>query len=263
MNVKTCFSPLLFVFCLFVLTFTAQASDEPIELTIGTTPTKSERMTGDPDRPGWLVELFNAVEPLAKVRFKYVFNDWDQVLRLVRTGRIEAAFNSSYKADRAVYGSYPMKDGKPDPSRATVEYEYSLYVRNDSNVKWDGNSIENLQGPVALEKGAAILPRLQQLGLEVQEVASYRALLSLLKGRRVGAIAAIDVHVDVAQKQSPERFGGIEKLSPPLQRRTGFLMFSKSFCAREGDICEAVWNAIGEVKASENFKTIRAQYAGD
>lgn len=95
-----------------------------------------------------------------------------------------------------------MKDGKPDPRRATVEYEYSFYVRSGSNVSWDGNSIENLQGPLALEKGAAILPRLQQLGLETREVASYSSMFSLLTGGRVGAIAAIDNHVDEAQKRS-------------------------------------------------------------
>jgi polar amino acid transport system substrate-binding protein len=260
---KYCFNASLLFLCLIIITFGAQANNDPVELTIGTTPSKSERITGDPDRPGWLVELFNAVEPLANVRFKYVFNDWDQVLRLVRTGRIEAAFNSSYKVARAVYGSYPMKDGKPDPSKATVEYEYSLYVRRDSNVKWDGSGFENLNGPVALEKGAAILPRLQQLGLETREITSYRSMLSLLAGGRIDAIAAIDVNVDVLQKQSPERFGGIVKVSPPLQTRTGYLMFSKIFCDRDRNICNAVWNAIRDVKMSESFRNIRAQYDGD
>lgn len=237
------------------------ASDQaPVTIRVGTTPTPSERMTHDETRPGYLVELFNRIEPLANVKFEYIFANWDQVLRLIRTSRVEAGFNSSFKAERAIYGAYPMKDGEPDPSRATIRYAYSLFTYGESGISWDGQTVNGLTGPIGIEKGAAIISTLKNLELPVKEIKTYESMVSLLAGRRLQAIAAVDDHLELAAKKNGHRFGDIKKLTPPLQTRVGYLMFSKRFCDKSTDICEAIWDGIRTVKNSDEYKAVRAQY---
>ncbi len=236
------------------------ADDKPLVINVATTPTPSHRVTHNKDRPGWQIELFEEVEARTGVKFEYVFVPWDQALRLVRTGAAQAAFNSSYKPERAVYGAYPMRDGKPDPSRATVLYAYVLYAHRDSGITWDGQRIRGLDGPLAVEKSAAILSQLGKLGVQTLELPNYEAMLSMVSGRRVQALAGVDQIVDTMLTTKADHFADIVKVEPPLQRRVGFLMFSKSFCASKSDVCEAVWNAIGEIRQTDAFKAMRASY---
>lgn len=236
------------------------ADDKPVVINVATVPPPGHRITHNKDRPGWLIELFQEVQARTGVKFEYVFVPWDQALRLVRTGAAQAAFNSSYTPERAVYGVYPMRDGKPDPSRATVQYAYALYAHRDSGITWDGQRIGGLDGPVAVEKSAAVLAQLKKLGAQTVELPNYEAILSMVSSRRVQALVGIDQIVDAMLTTSADRFADISKVDPPLQRRVGFLMFSKSFCASKGDVCEAVWNAIGEVRQTDAFKAMRASY---
>ena len=211
----------------------------------------------------WLIEMFNAAEPIANVKFEYVFVPWDQALRLLRAGSVDAVFNSSYKPERAVYGAYPMKDGKPDPGKATLEYNYSFYIHAGSPVEWDGDRLTNLDGPVGVEKSASIVTALEKSGLPTEQVRNYESLVSLLAGQRLSAIAAIEDIVDLVVRENAARFGGIRKLTPPIQRRVGYLMFSKRYCEVKRSVCQAVWNAIGQVRRSDAFKAMRARYRSE
>lgn len=236
------------------------AERPPILIKVATTPTVSERLTHDEARPGFLVELFNRIEPLANVEFEYVFTNWDQVLRLIRTGRVDAGFNSSFKADRSVYGAYPMVDGKPDPSRATIEYYYSFFTYGSSKITWDGKTLQGLNGPVGIEKGASILPTLNKLGIQTQEIKTYESMVSLLAGGRISVVAAIDHHLGIAATTNDDRYNQLKKLTPPLQQNIGYLMFSKRFCTKSPNVCEDVWNGIRTVKKTDEYKAVRAQY---
>ncbi len=237
-------------------------ANEIVTLRIATTPEPSQKITHKKVHPGWQVEMFNAAELLAGVRFKYVFVPWDQALRLVRTGRIEAVFNSTFKTDRSVYGVYPMKDGQADRSRASTLDHYSLYIYKGAPVSWDGKLSLGNNGLVGFEKGAAIKPIIEKLGVPYREVNTYTAMLSLLAAKRVTAIAGVSGSIDWQIKSNPGRFAAIQKLEPPLQRRAAYLMFSKQYCSKRSEVCEAVWNAIGQVRRSPGFAAIRARYHG-
>ena len=236
------------------------ADDEPLVINVATVPTPTKRVTRKKDRPGWQIELFQSVEARTGVKFEYAFVPWDQAMRLVRTGAVQAAFNSSYKPERAVFGAYPIKDGEPDPSRATVEYTYALYALKDSGVTWDGQSIAGLERPLVVEKSGAILSQLEKLGIRTQELTDYEAMLSMVIGRRAQALAGVDQIVDPMLAMDAERFDDLQKLEPPLQRRVGYLMFSKRFCQSKPAVCDAVWAAIGDIRQTDEFKAMRLSY---
>lgn len=203
------------------------------------------------------------VEERANVRFDYVFVPWDQAMRLVRTGAADAAFNSSYKEERAAFGDYPLKDGEPDAARATNEYSYHLYAREGAGITWDGERVSGLDEPAVVEKSAAIIGELDKRNIPYREVADNEAMLSLLVGRRAKAMVGIGQTVDAMIAEEPVRFADLEKLDPPLQYRVGYLMFSKPFCASEPEVCETVWDAIGEVRQTDTFKAIRLSYENE
>ncbi len=239
---------------------THSADGKPTRLRIATTPEPSVTITHEPDRPGTVIELFNRVEKLANVKFDYTFMTWDQCLRNVRTGLIQGAFNSSYKPDRAEYGDYPLRDGKPDESRATREYKYEIYAAQHAKLTWDGERLSGNANPLAVERNASIIPRLNSLGIGYTEVANYRDMLNLLRTRRVDGIVGITESVETLLRDDPDAEKQLLRLEPPLQNSLGYLMFSKRYCASNGEVCEAVWNAIGEVRQSQEYKDVKASY---
>ncbi|MCP5367232.1 MAG: transporter substrate-binding domain-containing protein [Hyphomicrobiales bacterium] len=254
----------LFIVIMAVASAHAQADgSRPVKLRIATTPAPSSRVTHDPARPGWIIELLNRVERQANVTFDYVFEPWDQCLRLVRTGLVQAVFNSSFKPDRAAYGAYPMRDGKPDASRANLHYAYHLYVRKGSGIAWDGQTLSGVTAPVAVERKAAIIPLLEKLGTPYLEAETYTNMIILVRTGRADAMAGIAETVAPLLAKAPGAADQIVQVTPPLQERAGYLMFSKRYCAKRGAVCEAVWNAVRTVRASPEYQAVKAGYHAD
>ena len=240
------------------------APDTPV-ITLVTTDQGSSRVTGhgpdiDARRPGWQVELLRLAAARAGVRFEFRRLPWKEALNRVRNGDIDAAFNSSYKAERAVYGVYPTLDGELDPVRATLNYTYWLYHLEGSPVSWNGASFSGLERPIAAERSAAIVSVLREYGAEVIEADSYAEILGLLDTGRVDAVAGFEGNVEIFLQTSPRKYGYVTRHPVPLLRRMGFLMFSKHYYAENRELAERIWDAIAEVWSSPVAFEIRRGY---
>ncbi len=252
-------------FLVFMAAFSnAFASDKPV-IIIATTDQSSVRVSGegpdlDPQRPGWQIELFRLAADKAGVTFRFQRMPWVQALERVRKGETQAAFNSSYKEDRAVYGVYPSRDGKLDEDRATLRYTYWLYTRPGSPVTWNGVALGGLSNPLGAERSSAIVPVLEKQGAEVIEVGRYQDILSMMMDGRVDAIAGFEGNVETILQANPQEYRGITRHPVPLLRRTGYLMFSKAFYETNTALVERIWDAIGEVWASPVAAEIRRNY---
>lgn len=260
--------PLIAICSFFAILITCSspfaATDEPV-ITIATTDQSSVRVAGEgPDLraqlPGWQIELFRLAAEKAGVTFKFQRMPWVQALDRVRKGETQATFNSSYKKDRAVYGVYPMRNGRLDEDRATLRYTYWLYTRDDSPVTWNGVNFNGLANPIGAERSSAIVPALKNKGAEVIEVGRYQDILSLMMEGRVDAIAGFEGNVENILQANPGEYREISRHPVPLLRRTGYLMFSKIFYDQNNQLVERIWDAIGEVWASPVAAEIRRKY---
>ena len=185
---------------------------------------------------------------------------WVRALDQVRTGEADAAFNSSYQAERAIYGVYPTRNGKLDEARATLSYTYWLYAKADSPVSWNGTSFANLSKPIGAERSAAVVPVLKKGGADVIEAGTYEEILRLLTDDKVDAVASFEGNVDFFLRTSPQLYRGIIRYPVPLVRKTGYLMFSKIFYAQNEALAERIWDAIGEVWSSPIATEMRRSY---
>jgi polar amino acid transport system substrate-binding protein len=211
-------------------------------------------------KPGWFVELSRRAATQCRANVNFVFMPWSRALKKVESGEIHAAFNSSYKANRAEYGVYPLKDGKLDKSRASKNYAYLAYVRRDSNNETLAEG-DKIQGhTIAVERQAAIIPELKKRGANVYETGSFLTMLRMLASHRVDAVVAIEDDFDGVLGQHPDLAQLIIKLQPPIQKKIGYVMFSKIFYQDHRALAECFWSASAQLRDTEWFKAMRATY---
>ncbi len=258
----------LLIVCLLALvlvTNTASAVPDTPILTLVTTDQGSPRVNGHSSeiasvRPGWQIELLRMAAQKAGVRVKFYRMKWIDALKNVREGTIDAAFNSSYKDDRAVYGKYPMRDGELDTSRATLNYTYWLYYSETDPVLWNGVSFSDLKKPIAAERSSAIVPILKKYGADVVEAETYEDILKLMDSGQASAVAGFEGNVDIFMQTAPQHFGHVVRHPVPLVRRTGYVMFSKLSYDAHPDRIERFWDAIRDVWSSPAAIDIRGSY---
>jgi polar amino acid transport system substrate-binding protein len=242
----------------------AFAADMPTVI-LATTDQGSTRVSGQganiqPQHPGWQIELFRQVADKVGVKFEFRRMTWKQVLARIKTEEFDAAFNSSYSPERATYGVYPMLDGEPDTTRATLSYSYWLYRKNDSPVTWDGVSFTGLEKPIGAESSAAIVQVLKDHGAQVIEASTYPEILDMLRTGQVDAVAGFAGNIEAFLQADPQRYSHITRYPVPLQRRNGYLMFSQSFYAKNKALVERIWNAIADIWSSPEAAEIRRNY---
>ena len=240
-------------------------SGDQASMVFATTNSSNERVTianGEllAKRPGWFVELSRRAAGDCGAKLDFVFMPWPRALQKVERGEVQAAFNSSYKADRAKYGAYPLNGGAPDESRASKKLIYVAYVmRGSSN---QALAVEDkLQGlTIAAERQASIIPELKKRGASVYEVANDLTMLRMVANGRVDAAVGIEDNVQPILDQSPDLAQQIIKLQPPLQKRVGYVMFSKVFYTDHRELVECFWSTSAQLRQTEWFKSMRATY---
>ncbi len=198
---------------------------------------------------------------LCDVDIKFILVPWKRALHLVEHGGADAAFSSSYNTERAVYGAYPMKDGKPDTYRAIRGYFYLLFTHKVSDLKWDGKEITGASKKIAVERGSAGVDIVKNLGLKPIEFNNEHQMLQMLSARRVDGMAAIEGNAKAVMNQHPLLARQIEILQPPLKSKHGYLMFSKKFYFKHAELTECIWNAVGNIRASAEYKALVKSYS--
>jgi polar amino acid transport system substrate-binding protein len=212
--------------------------------------------TAIPAKPGLAIELIRMAAQQAHDAITLTRTPWERGLYLIQTGQADAIFASSFVKERLRYGVYPMKDGRPDPSKKLFDQSYRLYVRAGSGVHWDGMTLSNLHGPVGATPGYAVIPVLRAMGVAVEEEPNHVANLRKLVAGRLGAYAEIDNHVRPLLHADPAEFGNIVELSPPLLSKPYFLMFSKIFYAKAPEVAEHIWDAIAVARTSPAYQAL-------
>jgi polar amino acid transport system substrate-binding protein len=217
----------------------------------------------DPIRPGLTIEQLRMASERSNIPIEFSRTPWQRGLYLVETGQADAIFASSYVEERTRYGVYPLKDGRPDTRRKLFDQSYCLFVREGSEVGWDGKALTNLHAPVGATPGYAVVPVLRAMGVTVEEEPSHLANLRKLAAGRLDAYAELDNQILPLLRNNKAEFDGIVALSPPVLTKPYFLMFSKIAYARAPEIAERTWDAIAEVNESAAYQDLlgSAKYA--
>jgi polar amino acid transport system substrate-binding protein len=215
----------------------------------------------DQGHPGWFAELSKRAANNCGAELSFTFVPWARALELVKRGEASAAFNSSYTKERAAYGVYPTKNNKPDEYRASKLYAYYALISKESK---DQNLIENAEikgRRIAVERGASIIPYLKKRGAEIFVSASYKTMVRMVAtGDRVDAAVGIEHNLDGAIELYPEFTPLLRKSAVPVQKKVGFVMFSKIYYKQHKDLVECFWTTSAQLKLTDWFKSIKLSY---
>lgn len=217
----------------------------------------------DWERPGLTLELLKLVGQRLRMNVAFKRVPWKRGLLLLETGEVDGLFHASYVAEREAIGAYPKTaDGWPDERRAIFTQSYSLFVRTDSRVTWDGTTIGGLDGrPVGATAGYSVVADLERRGVRVDAGRVPALNLAKLLEGRIAAYAELENLAGEIVRRDPELSGRIVKLEPPLITKPYYLLLSRAFVERDRESAEAVWGAIAEVRDSARFRALEARYA--
>lgn len=212
----------------------------------------------DTEKPGISVEIVKqAVEDLGlTVEFSRL--SWARCLADLKSGRVDAIFNSSYVKERLEFGVYPGHGETADPALRITTIEYSLYRMKGSAVGWDGETFAGITAPVGAVIGYSIIAELKKRGLTVDEAASSEVNLRKLANGRIAAAALQAGSADQMLKTSA--FATIEKIKPPLVTKDYFVMMSPAYVKADPALADRIWAKIGALRDPMTAR-LAAKYA--
>ena len=213
----------------------------------------------DPQRPGLTVELLRLIEPRVGARFEFQRVPWARSMYLLETNQVDAVFHGSYVEERARIAAYPMRDGKPDASRAVFVQSYYLYTRRGSRLAWDGKRLV-ADGPIGTTRGYSVARRLQELGARVEEENDPPSSMRKVLAGRLEAYAELENMASAVLSRHPAEMRGIVKLQPALRTEPYYLLLSKGFQARDPALAERIWSAIGDAVRSPEYRQLERKY---
>ena len=196
-------------------------------------------------------------EKLTDVEFDYVAVPWKRCLGDIETGAAQSCFSASYKKEREVHGAYPMLNGKPDTSKMLHKASYSLYVlkENADKIKVNGMKIEGIPAGshVGVPSGYSIGDDLKKEGVSVDSEAKGNDLnMKKLVAKRIIAFATLtDSGTSLLKK--PE-YKDVVEIKPELVSKDYYMMFSHQFLKAKPDVAKKIWETLGVVRESAEFK---------
>ena len=263
---KKSYRSTVFIF-FFMTAFLFKVSGETPEIYISTTDVENlPYVIGEgeellPENPGVTIEILRLIEKSLDIRFVITREPWARVLFNLENNHIDGIFHASFTADREKIGVYPRRDGRIDTARSLFERAYVLYVKKGSPLIWDGSSLQNLTGSVGVIRGYAIIDDLKRMNVPMEELSTPLQGMNLLLLNRIAAFAELQNSGDHILSLEREAMSDIVKLSPALQTKPYYLIFSREFYAKHTGLAERIWDEIHRLVASGEYDSIFRKYA--
>ena len=254
---------LVFMIVLCGLPYTLMAS--PVEMIMAyenkEQPFYYYGTTEVPSEPGVAVEMVMLLEKkIPDLKISFVRHPWKRCQVLLQNGKVDGIFKASFKPERLKIGTFPMENGKIDPSRSIAMMANSLYKHKDSVIDWDGEMFINLDdSTIGAPRGYFIVSVLRDQGITVEEADTSLGNLKKLAAGRLTAVALQDVTGDMLLNHHLELFKDIVKVQPPLTAKPQYLMLSHQFVKTHPGLAEKIWDTIAEIRENE-FNSIAIKY---
>jgi len=193
--------------------------------------------------PGLALDVINQVAHELDINVEYVRRPGKRVLHEIEKNKVDGGFIFSHNAERARYASYPLKDGKPDPSKRVGRIGYYFYKLKSQPLERDGIGIRSKTQLVGAHLGFSIIGELKRLEINIHEVKTTKQLFAMLRAKRVAAIAIQDT---IAQEYLKDKdWPDIEQLQPAIATKDYYLVFSHQFVRAHPELANRIWTSIG------------------
>jgi polar amino acid transport system substrate-binding protein len=206
---------------------------------------------GDPKKatPHQKIEIEKIKKIASKSNIKVSFEavPWKRSLLMVEKGMIDRVIQASYKANRAKYANYPMKDGKADSSKRLNDgNSYYIYRHIDSALKWDGKTFSNSGIVAAMDKFAVIEDLKKHPNITIKTYTNNSEIIRKLASAQIDAYAGSAKITDDLLKRFPNLAKNIIRESLPIRKKDYFLIFSKITYKEKSKEMEKIWLGLQE-----------------
>ena len=218
-----------------------------------------------PDREGLGQELLRkAIEQQGDVMAVTPL-PWRRCLEAVRNGEMEVPLMGSPSAFVRELAHFPVKNGEPDTSRAISSANLVVFVRKDAGVSWDGKAFGGLQSPVLYGSGIAVVrEKLESLGVVGEEgVNLHEQIGKMLYSHKVQAGVVRETVAKTLLHDHPEYRPVMAILPVPFLIDHSYAPFRKAFADESRGYVEAVWDAIGMMRARSEWGIRERQFIED
>lgn len=206
------------------------------------------------DRDGAIPILVKMAARAAGLRVAFHRAPYLRCVAEVRSGQSDGYPSTPARNDSADAFVFPGYPAAPDAARATVSARVLVYRRVGTPLAWNGRAFSGLAGPVLHDRnGLLVARRLRAMSVAGDSSAKNAEgnLSKLLAGR---GDAVVSFEAAASPLLATPRFAGkVEALAVPFFVDVYYLGIAPTVYARHRDKIEALWQAIGRLRKSEEY----------
>ena len=210
-----------------------------------------------PDGSGLNIVLLHKVAEHLNEQFVYLPKPWKRCFEELRWGDVDAVIGAADSPSRRAFGVLPrLPDGHADPSSALNEDTYYVFIRNGSGASWDGRKLTIPHGSVIVPRSYSAASLLRSQGYPVSEIVKTpeEAFRLLADGK---ADVAVLFGRGAAELAHSARFiSQVSEAETPYVTQPYFLMAGQTAYKRDAGRIDAIWSAIREVRATDEYRSM-------
>lgn len=206
-------------------------------------------------KPGYAQQMMTEVGKQLAIGITLVPMPWTQCLAEVKAGKLDGAVSGSYNKERALFADYPSKlDGEVDATRRMYRASYSFYKNKSAALQWDGKKL-NSDGLIGAQQGFSVVAQLKEAGAKVEDntTSADEVLLRVATGKYLAGVVQ-NAEGDNSINSNPA-LKGLERMDPAFVEKAYYVLFSKTFTAKNFATARSVWNAILKVRNDPTFQS--------
>lgn len=197
-------------------------------------------------KPGVAVELLQQAAANCDVTLRIKLLPGTRMLKELESGDLDGAGLLSYTPERAGYAAYPMQNGKPLEAQRLATLSYVFYARQGHRLQWDGTTLQGLTRKVGTNLGWSINLDLERLGIPAEPVSSVEQNFLKLQAGRIDAYATHEPLGDSYLARHDNL--NLVKMQPPVVSKPYYLIFSRSYAARNPIVTACLWRQVGALR---------------
>ncbi len=242
----------LFALNLLSITLMAQATD--MVMCIEDQPASPFTF---PNKDGSMQILLKMAAKQTGVNLSFKVQAWKRCISDVQSNQLSGLVNAGYTGFHANYAIFPMKsNGQVNSALSLARMDVMAYRLKQSKANWDGQAFTNLSKPVLMPSGfATISDRLKELKVEFDENTKepLRNLYKMIAGQGdivLGFSEEMNALI-VNRKDIQEK---VEQLPAKFMTADYYAPVSKKYYADNQEAVNALWEAVGKIKASKEYQ---------
>jgi polar amino acid transport system substrate-binding protein len=201
--------------------------------------------------------LLQTVTNRLKIDIEYRPRPWKRCQYEVRNGISDGMFSASFTAERQQYAVYPtLPNGEPDPSYRMARDDYRIYRRIGSAMDWQNMRMIHIK-KIGIQAGYSIYSELLAAGYTLED--SSKNVSDLMRKLDAGIVDVVITLQGPAQhtlQTLPHLANRIEQLPIPYKVNNLYLPLSKSYCQKQAERCQALWQEIRNIRETAQYQSM-------